>query len=377
MGIRTMLANTLRLQERAAQAEAEETKNRHPLAVPPVRSAGLGDPLTMSTVFRAVQILETSVADLPVVQTRGGFEIDQANIISKPDVFTSRREFIKETVASLALNGNAFWLKTYGVQGEVNNLTVLPPALVSVYATGNDPTSPSREFGYLGHKYTDGEMLHLRFVSIPGMLRGRGPIEAARDELAGARDARDAKSKWFEQGDHPTGILTSEQAINTDEEADMYKERFERNKDGIKVLGKGLDYRQLMLNPADMQYLETQEFDTTQLARLFGIPQSLMMNKVEGGTMTYQNIEQEWISFSDFTLAAYVQPIEDAFSELVPRNNQVDFKWDNMRRSDTKTRFETYQIAKSIGMYSVDEIRAMEGMKPLNQPAKENSDAEA
>ena len=75
-----------------------------PLATPPARESAMGDPLSMSTVFRAVQILETAVADLPVVQTRGGFEIGQSAIVTKPDVFKSRRDFIKEIVASLSLN---------------------------------------------------------------------------------------------------------------------------------------------------------------------------------------------------------------------------------------------------------------------------------
>lgn len=357
---------------------SQDSEPPSPLATPPARKSAMGDPLSMSTVFRAVQILETAVADLPVVQTRGGFEIAQSSIVTKPDVFRSRREFIKESVASLALNGNAFWLKSFGVGGDVVNLTILPPALVSVFDATGDPSSPQRRYGYLGREYTGEDIQHLKFVSIPGLLRGRGPIEAARDEINGAQDARDAKSKWFRQGDHPTGILTSDLPIDTDDEAELYKQRFERNPDGVKVLGKGLSYQQLMLNPADMQYLETQQFDTTQLARLFGIPQSLMMNKVDGSSLTYQNIEQEWISFSDFTLAAYVQPLEDALSELVPRNNTVDFRWDNMRRSDTKTRYETYQIAIQAGILTTTEVRGMEGRTPLDEPqlTKETSDDE-
>ena len=80
---------------------SQDSEPPSPLATPPARKSAMGDPLSMSTVFRAVQILETAVADLPVVQTRGGFEIAQSSIVTKPDVFRSRREFIKESVASL------------------------------------------------------------------------------------------------------------------------------------------------------------------------------------------------------------------------------------------------------------------------------------
>lgn len=87
----------------------------------------------------------------------------------------------------------------------------------------------------------------------------------------------------------------------------------------IKVVGKALEYVPLDMKPADLQFLETQKFDTTQIARLLGIPASIMLAAVDGSNLTYSNIEQSWIEFADYTLSAYTGEIEEIFNRLLPR----------------------------------------------------------
>lgn len=87
----------------------------------------------------------------------------------------------------------------------------------------------------------------------------------------------------------------------------------------MKVLGSKLKYVPLDMKPADLQFLETQKFDTTQIARLLGIPASIMLAAVDGSNLTYSNIEQSWIEFADYTLAAYAGEIEELFNRLLPR----------------------------------------------------------
>lgn len=106
-----------------------------------------------------------------------------------------------------------------------------------------------------------------------------------------------------------------------------------------------------------------------------------MMSAVEGSNLTYSNIEQEWIQFADFTLEAYAQPIELALGEVIPRGNEVMLDWDSMRRSDTKTKAETYEILIRCGVLTVNEARAKEGMDPLPEPSgqteSEDNDGQA
>ena len=322
------------------------------------------DVLHYSTVFRAVQILETSIAGLPLRQLRDGVEIvPQLPIISRPDPNRHRSEFVRLTVGDMVVRGEAFWLKLRGLDGTVKGLRVLPASLVSITDLSGDPANPWKQYGYMGNVYRDEDILHLPFVSIPGRLHGLGPVEAGRAEINGAMDARDAKAMWFDEPAQPSGILSTDKMIN-DEIATNTKQRFEKNMKGVKVIGGGMTYTPLLLSPSDMQYLETQKFDTTLLSRLFGIPPKLMLAE-SGSSLTYSNVEQEWSQFADFTLNAYVQPMKDALSMVIPRGQTIDFGWDSFRRSDTKTRMETYKIAIEAGVMTVDEARSRENMPPL------------
>ena len=101
-----------RLLNRMAPAYRAATGPEGPLTTPPARTPADRDVLHYSTVFRAVQILETSIAGLPLRQLRDGVEIvPQLPIISRPDPNRHRSEFVRLTVGDMVVRGEAFWLK--------------------------------------------------------------------------------------------------------------------------------------------------------------------------------------------------------------------------------------------------------------------------
>lgn len=339
---------------------------------PPERRLDYGDPLSLSTIFRAVQILQTSIVNLPLVQTRNGVEVEPSPIVRRPDPLVSRSRLISETVADLALNGNTFWQKVRAGDAVVG-VRLLPARMVAVRATSDDPASPMPVFDYGGRTYRTDDILHMRFLEVSGRLRGLGPIQAAREEVESAAMLRNMKREWFSDGSNAKIVLTTEQPMENDAAA-MVKKRFSDGRPGeVKVLGWGTKVERLALSPKDLEYLDMMQFDTTQIARLMGIPASLMLAAVEGSNLTYQNIEQSWIEFADYTLAAYASEIGEALTSLLPRGNEVAFDTDPSRRSNTKDRFETYRIAVEANLMTVPEARKRLGMGPM--PATETEEA--
>jgi phage portal protein BeeE len=122
-----------------------------------------------------------------------------------------------------------------------------------------------------------------------------------------------------------------------------------------------------LLKPSDIQFLESQQYSTIQMARLIGAPASIMLVAVEGNSQTYSNVEQEWIGYVRFGLMKPLREIEDAFTELLPGRQTARFKVDALLRSDTKTRYEAHRISLSpaAGWATLDEVRALEGLAPL------------
>lgn len=340
-----------------------------PDGIKPPKRGPATEPLQLSTVFRGVQVLQTAITGLPIVEQRGGRDLpDVSPMVLQPDVSRSRRDFIADIVASLVLDGNAFTRIVRDWKGEIVTCEMLPPQYVTVTDESDDPACPDLRFSYLGHAYTADDVVHSKFLNVPGRLRGLGPISAAREEIDAAQLARDYKARFFTDGSNLKGYLRTSENI-TQEAAQQAKASWKASGEAgdIKVVGKNLEYVPLSLKPADLQFLETQKFDTTQIARLLGIPASIMLAAVDGSNLTYSNIEQSWIEFADCTLAAYTGEIEEIFNRLLPRGRTAKFDWDSSQRANMSDRYTAYKTAIEAGFLTVDDVRRKEGLPALGK----------
>src|SRR5690348_16803820 len=81
-----------------------------PSRTPAARVVSVESSLGLSGVFRAIQILATSVGQLELTSYRRGQEVDPVPlVVTRPDVDRSRRSFLKRTTVNLAATGNAYW----------------------------------------------------------------------------------------------------------------------------------------------------------------------------------------------------------------------------------------------------------------------------
>jgi HK97 family phage portal protein len=340
--------------------------------VPNPRSATSGittnEALSLAAVFRAVSILSTAIKQLSIHVYRDGVETTSTPLwIRQPDPKQTRAAFLEQTVNSLALSGNAFW-RVYrnDTRNEVVKLECLNPFDVLIQS---DDLGNLQSYVYRGtQKLSIADVQQLSLLRVPGNLYGLGPIQSAQKELLAITSTRDYVSEWFAAGGTPAGILKTDQMLDG---ADAQRAADAWNALGsgkTAVLGNGLSFQSTYLSPKDAQFLETQSFGVEQTARLFGIPVNLMATALQGGSMTYSNIEQELISFTRFTLASYYVEIEEAMTALLPGRltNVAKMNIDALLRSDTLTRYQAHQIAldPTSGWLSKDEVRTIEGLAP-------------
>lgn len=345
----------------------------HPALFPPARAAALADPRGLTAVYRAIQVITTAAAQLPIQVERGGQVIETPAPISFLDPRMTRSTWVSHMVTSLALHGNAYALIERDPAGKIVALRPLNPRYVMVTV---NRTTHGLVFYVDGATKTANDILHAHLqplvVSEP---LGLGPLQAARMDLEGARQTRDFAAQWFDGTGSPTGILSSQTTLtpaavraarNAWNGIDENGQRIpdDVNPSRIKVLS-GFTYQHLGISPKDAQWIEAQEFSILQIARLFGIPSTLMLASPSGGSMSYSNIEQDWLSFTRFTLMQYLKPLEDALSECIVRGQQVRFNLEGLLRSDTSTRYGSYATALDKGFLTVNEVRALEGRPPL------------
>jgi HK97 family phage portal protein len=272
---------------------------------------------------------------------------------------------MEQTINSLALAGNAYWLIGRNGRGETINLEVLNPFEMMIQT---DDYGTALYYVYRGiTRYELRDIQQLAMMRVPGNVYGLGPIQAAQKELLNARDTRDYASVWFTDSGIPNGVLKSDQMLSPDQ-ASAAKDAWNLTagaKNGVAVLGNGLTYQPMYLNPRDAMFLEAQAFNVQQIARLFGVPANMLLASVDGNSMTYSNMEQEQMGFVRYTLSQYIVEIESALSHLMTRGTMVKINVDSLLRSDTLTRYQAHQIAIASGWMTIDEVRAIEDMPTL------------
>ena len=323
--------------------------------------------LTISAVFRAVQIIVTAVSQMDLGVYRNGVEIPSPALIKQPNVNDSASAFVEETVYSLATHGNAYW-RIYRSNGVISSLEVLDPSVVGIRYEKN------RKVYYIGTEdFRVEDIKHLKFMRKPGQDFGVGPIQMGKAELQRALRLKNFVDNWFDTSRPPAFVLKTDQVLNA-EEAQEYATRAQAfiNNNGMFVLGQGLELQNVFSSPRESQYIDVQQQAVKDIARLFGIPANDLLAELSGTSMTYQNVEQANLTFLQKTLSRYMTEIENGLTDLLPRGQRVQFKESDLLRLDAKTKAEIRQIQITSGERTANEFRAEDGLEPLpekKQPA--------
>lgn len=327
----------------------------------PARASRVG------TVFTCVSILCTAAEQLSVDIERNDVPIDSTPFIRRPDpALISRTAWTHQCVASLALHGNAYLRTWRSADGSVHTARVLNPQHVLPWI--DDRTGLPR-YSYQGKDLTTYDITHLKFMQLPGELRGLGPIQAAQAELSGHIDLTEASTSWLTTSGVPSGILTTEQSLTKEQRDELLQSWNSVPAGRTRLMSSGLQYKTYAINPRDAQFLESRRFSKTEIADMFGIPASLILGVDKGDSQTYSNVSQDWLGFVRFRLMRYIREIEEALTSLLPRGQQARFNMESLLRSDAETRMRIHAQAVEAGIYSAAHARDIERIPESAAPA--------
>lgn len=334
-----------------------------PRVMPPARAdiVAIDEILGLDAVYRAIAYLQTLAGQLKIDTWRGDHPTDSP-LVAHPDPWRTQRQWITETVAALALHGNAFWRVDRDDKGAVLALINIDPARVIVTIDAGQVT----HYAVDGRAVDRRDIAHLRYLSIPGKPLGLGPIQAAYQGLTGLAHVQRYADNLFTRGGTPAGVLSTDQPLTRDAADAAATEWMEKQNAGkTAVLGQGLTYQPIGVKPSELQWLDSQKWGVSRVARLFGIPPAKLASAIEGGSMTYNNLETASLDMLRDTLMGYISPIEDQLTALLPRGQSARFNLNAVLRPDTKTRYEAHALAIQTGFLTVDEVRDIEGLPPL------------
>ena len=330
--------------------------------------------MTHAASSACIDTLATSVSMLPLdaVRTSGSVRIPiepAPSLIREPSSLVEQDVWLYQLMDSLLTDGNAFGeITTYGIGGLPTSIEWLDPGTVGFrrIVEGVPTVSVS---GMDRQLYPYGDIWHVpgRFVKA-GTPFAESPVTRARSTIGGAIAARDFGSKFFGDGGHPGAIISADQELTAEQAAGIKKAFIAATRGNREpaVLGSGLDYEPIMVNPNDSQFLDLMRFSIEEACRFWRVPPSMVYGATSGQNVTYSNVSQADLAYLKHSLEGHLIRIEKALTRLLPRPQFARFNRNAFLRSDPVTRSEVVDRRLRNSTMTVNEARALEDELPFD-----------
>lgn len=322
--------------------------------------------LTLSAVYRCVEVISNSVASLPVklyVIDKKGYKGEMKNGLSyllskKPNNKMNSYTFYSLIVKDILLSGNAYAL-IIRKDGKITGLQYVQAGLVS-------PVDMGTRIDYcvagIKGKVNQEDILHFMNYTDNGVF-GISVLTYARRTL-GIADAGDKSAdNFFKSGSCTSGFLKFEGPSNGKQREEIMSAWQQatggpnNGPNGIPVLPANVSYTQLSVSPADAQLLESRKFQVIDICRFFGVSPTKCFDMDHA---SYSNVEATELAFLNDTLRPLLTKIETELeTKLFVSDDNYDIKFDvsELLRTDKKSQAEYLTKLFNLGVLSPNDIR--------------------
>lgn len=334
---------------------------------------GTSKAMLLSTVYRCVEVISDSVAQLPLEPYKidaDGYRLKFTShpsyrILNKePNNRMTRFTFIKTLVVSTLLKGNGFAYIERDNKGNAIALHYIPSELVTIIP----PTTIGENVMYnvtgLSNSVESCNMIHILNFSYDG-ITGISTLSHAKNTLGLAMDSESHASGFFKGGANLAGILTVQSTLTSKQKQDLktsWQTAFSPTTgqpNGVAVLEGNMEFKPITVNPSDAQLLETREFNVIDICRFFGVSP---VKAFDLSKSSYSTVEATNLSFLTDTLSPLLEKIELEFERKIYKPSEkesIDVRFDTSRllRADKQSLANYYSTLFNIGVVSLNEIR--------------------
>src|SRR5262249_27834046 len=136
------------------------------------------------------------------------------------------------------------------------------------------------------------------------------------------------------------------------------------NQGRTAVLGGGMKWQPLTITAQDAQLIEQLRYSVEDVARVFRVPTFMLgdMSKV-----SYRNVETLGRVLITECLGFDIEALQQRFQRAFdfPMNYEVRFDLAAFLRTEVDVRYQAYGTALNAGWQSINEVRAQEGLEPV------------
>lgn len=347
-----------------------------PVRLSPWRSASTTEAMGVPAVFKAISLISNTIGTLSMEAYRQGAKLspeETPRIVIRPNPFTRPHEFWRDSAFYIARRGEVWW---WTAKRDIDNaaLSILPidPREITVEKNTRNRLRPIIK--WLGVEMPNDDMTQITYLRDPhDGLRGWGPLQACGAAVSVAVEAQEWAANFF--AGNPTNTLIKaryELGVDPDPttgltEAQAIKAAWVNDAGNLpKVVDERIeDVKDIGVSPESAQLGDARLFQNGEVALMFSMPPTLLNYAVQGSTITYQNVGQIADDLlRQCLLPHYLEPMEQAMSDLLTRQTIGRFNVTGLLRPDIKTRYDVHSIAIDKGIYDAEEAARQEGFQP-------------
>lgn len=358
---------------------------------------GQGLPQNLSGVYACIEIISNTVAKLPffLMNRETKKHINDEEIYwllnYQPNTYMNAFTFKKYIARSILCEGNGY---IYPIRNglKIDQLIPLQSSIVT-------PVKNDNEVYYIvtlnnkDYVLRNDELIHIMPYTDDDQVTGISPLSFAKNTIAVGLNQEKFQKSFYGKNGRPSGVLEVQTDVSaksvqipqpdgTKKEVsyrkfiiDSFDGGIDDNGDFFRtaLLDNGMKYTTIpQISPADMDFVNSKTVNLEDIARFFNVPPY----KLGIGKQTYSNNEQAAIDYIVNCIVPFVTQWEQEFTlKLLTRRKQekgqiIKANIEAELRGDTAARANWYDKMRSMGVYSINEIRAYE-----NLPEIENGDA--
>lgn len=346
----------------------------------------------IATFYRCMFLLSSVVAGCPieVYRKRDHEQIDNPLFDPANDTLTyTQFELVQLIMVYRLAWGDSFVYKKRDGLDRIVDLKPLYPGLVKVdLQAERDPdtgkmvahkvfkvkrTKPDGGIDETAQPqiFTDWEIMHIPGLGYDG-LQGLPVTKLMSQTLGTAMAADKLAARFYSSGTQLGGIIKVKAPLTSQTQAEGIKSRWMQKNAGVghagevAILDAETDWQSITIPPEQLQFLESRRWQTTEIARWFGVPPHLV-GDVERSTSWGTGIEQQNLGLHAYTLSGHTTPIEQRLTrEVVATRGQFSkFNLDSLMRGSTTERYQALLTATGGPWMTRNQARISENMKPL------------
>lgn len=339
--------------------------------------------MSISAVWACVNLISGTISSLPLRVMQDGpngvaSEVRQHPLVAvlqnAPNFDQTPLDFLDYTATAIEVKGDGMARKLRGTAGQIIGLDPMNPDTVARRRLLDGRIEYAWTKNNVRYVETEENVLHIRG---PGgdPLGGMSTLSFAATTFGVARAAERSQARIFRNGMRNSVVVSFKRWL-TAEQREIAQTKFMERFTGIEASGKPVilegdtDVKPLTISPVDAEMLATRAFSIEEIARFFAVP-PVMIGHTSKTTSWPTGVEQQVLMFLKFTLRRRLKRIEMAMEQqlLTPveraRGLKIRFNLEGLLRADSAGRASFYQSALANGWMTINEVRALEGMKPV------------